>query len=283
MPVKHCLTDAEFNTAVAGAAGKPYIVDFFAEWCGPCKNIAPVFAQLSNKYPGVEFIKVDVDKCPDTAMANSVSAMPTFNMYVNNAKVGTLRGADPSALEELVKKYADAGASVDAAGFLDLSSFINKNQSEAMNNDDDTPLDQFLEGRCNLRSDCDEQLILSIQFNQPVKIHDLLVKGAGDRAPKKVRLFINLPKTLDFDHALGAEAVQEIELDDSSKSVDGQSVPLRYVKFQNVQNIQLFIENNLGGGDVTELSGLKFIGQTLAAMNMSDFKRVSGKAGEVDH
>ncbi|CAJ0960505.1 unnamed protein product, partial [Mesorhabditis belari] len=283
MPVKKCLTDADFNGAVGAAGGRPYVVDFYADWCGPCKKIAPVFEQLSNKYLGVDFIKVDVDKCQEVAATNGVSAMPTFVMFVNKSKVEVLRGADPNALEAMIRKYAEVSTSSEAPGYIDLHPFIEKQQSEALNNDDDTPLEAFLDGRGNLKSDCDEQLIISFPFNQPVKIHSVMLKGPGKLAPKKIRLFINLPKALDFDHAPGAEATQEFELGPSTSSDNGEVVELRFVRFQNVQNIQVFIENNQGGGDVTELCALKFYGQPLSAVNMNDFKRVAGKAGEAGH
>lgn len=54
--------------------------------CGPCQRIAPHFEQLPNKYPRAIFLKVDVDKCQDTAAAQGVSAMPTFFFYRNKVK-----------------------------------------------------------------------------------------------------------------------------------------------------------------------------------------------------
>lgn len=49
--------------------------------CGPCRNIAPLFEQLPAKYPKAVFLKVDVDKCSETASSQGVSAMPTFIFY----------------------------------------------------------------------------------------------------------------------------------------------------------------------------------------------------------
>lgn len=67
----------------------------------------------------------------------------------------------------------------------------------------------------------------------------------------------------------------------SPKDVDGNNtVNLRYVKFQNVQNIQLFIKDNQGGGDKTQLDRLVFIGAPITQTKMEDFKRISGKRGE---
>lgn len=55
---------------------------------------------------------------------------------------------------------------------------------------------------------------------------------------------------------------------------------MRYVKFQSVQNIQLFIKNNQSGGDVTQLDHLSFIGSPIVTTKMEDFKRIAGKKGQ---
>lgn len=66
-----------------------------------------------------------------------------------------------------------------------------------------------------------------------------------------------------------------------AKDLDGvKLVNLRYVKFQNVQNIQMFIKDNQSGGDKTQLDRLQFIGAPIITTKMDDFKRISGKKGE---
>lgn len=74
------------------------------------------------------------------------------------------------------------------------------------------------------------------------------------------------------------QAHQELEF--TPKDLEGNLVNLRFVKFQNVQNIILFIEDNQGGGDRTIIEELKFIGAPIATTKMDDFKRISGKKGE---
>lgn len=65
-----------------------------------------------------------------------------------------------------------------------------------------------------------------------------------------------------------------------SGDLEGNPINLRYVKFQNVQNIQIFIKDNQSGGEVTQIDHLCFIGSPINTTNMGDFKRITGKKGE---
>ncbi|VDN05146.1 unnamed protein product [Thelazia callipaeda] len=283
MVVHHCSSDAEFRGFLETAGLKPVIVDFFALWCGPCRQIAPNFEQLSNKYSNVMFLKVDVDKAKDLSTQQGVTAMPTFIVYMNKVKVDVLHGADPSALNTLVQKWSINAPKEDSlvSGQTDLITFVDKKQVECLNEDDNATLKNLLVGESVLRSDCDPQLIISIPFNQPVKVHSVYLKGNSQSAPKTVKIFTNLPSVLDFDQAASAESVQTIAF--SEKITEGELYNLRYVKFQNVKNIQLFVEDNQGGMENTVIEALRFYGTPLSATNMQEFKRVSGKVGEVGH
>lgn len=90
MAVKAINDEGHFQAELSAAGGKLVVVDFTATWCGPCRNIAPLFEQLPTKYPKAVFLKVDVDKCAETAATQGVSAMPTFIFYrarVNSAGI----------------------------------------------------------------------------------------------------------------------------------------------------------------------------------------------------
>mmetsp|Transcript_16058 Transcript_16058/g.15464 ORF Transcript_16058/g.15464 Transcript_16058/m.15464 type:complete len:135 (-) Transcript_16058:240-644(-) len=115
--VQEVASQEEFDSLLSEAAGdsddsKLVVVDFTASWCGPCVQIAPKFQRLSEEYPNVVFIKVDVDKCPSIAKAYKVSAMPTFKFIKgkNNDLYDTVVGGDVTALTRNIIKYSASDA-----------------------------------------------------------------------------------------------------------------------------------------------------------------------------
>ncbi|CAH2100279.1 unnamed protein product [Euphydryas editha] len=275
--------EAHFQSEMANAGTKLVVVDFTATWCPPCQRIAPFFEQLPAKFPRAVFLKVDVDRCAETASAQGISAMPTFIFYRNRTRIDRLQGADVASLENKVRQYygnEDAGDDDNTvAGHMDLGTFIVKNECECLNEADDHPLAHCLtSGGGYLASDCDEQLIINISFNQVVKLHSLKIKAPSDKGPKFLKVFINQPRTLDFDQAANNASIQDLEL--SPSDLEGNPIPLKFVKFQSVQNIQLFIKDNQSGGEVTQIDHLAFYGSPISTTNMGEFKRVAGKKGE---
>jgi len=95
----------EYLAIFAKSNDKLVVVDFSAKWCRPCVQIAPVYAELSWKYPDVVFLKVDVDEVKEIARGAGVSAMPTFQFYRNNNKVAEFAGASPQKLEAMIVQY----------------------------------------------------------------------------------------------------------------------------------------------------------------------------------
>ncbi|CAF4782494.1 thioredoxin-like protein 1 [Pieris napi] len=275
--------EAHFQSEMANAGTKLVVVDFTATWCPPCQRIAPFFEQLPAKFPRAVFLKVDVDRCAETASTQGVTAMPTFIFYRNRTRVDRLQGADNSTLENKVRQHygtEDAGDEDNSvAGHMDLVTFITKSECECLNEADNHPLTHALtSGGGYLASDCDEQLIINISFNQLVKLHSLKIKAPADKGPKFIKLFINQPRTLDFDQASGNASIQELEM--TPNDLEGNPVPLKFVKFQSVQNIQLFIKDNQAGDEVTQIDHLAFYGSPISTTNMGEFKRVAGKKGE---
>ncbi|KAI8624942.1 thioredoxin-like protein [Xylariaceae sp. FL1651] len=97
------------------------VTDFYADWCGPCKMIAPTFESLSTKYskPGkITFCKVNVDNQQSIAQSHGVSAMPTFLIFKSGSIIETIKGANPPALTTAVEKAVKlAGTSAPGASF----------------------------------------------------------------------------------------------------------------------------------------------------------------------
>jgi thioredoxin 1 len=104
------VTDLRFGTDWKDALAKHefVIVDCFAQWCGPCKKIAPKLEQLSGKFPEIAFFKLDVDLFADFATLYDVRALPTFLFFEKGKEKPALRvvGADvamvTTRLEELL-------------------------------------------------------------------------------------------------------------------------------------------------------------------------------------
>ncbi|KAF8011083.1 hypothetical protein BT93_J1639 [Corymbia citriodora subsp. variegata] len=84
---------------------KLVVVDFTASWCGPCRFIAPFLTELARKFPGVLFLKVDVDELKQVAQEWAVEAMPTF-MFVKGGKiVDKVVGAKKDDLQQTITKH----------------------------------------------------------------------------------------------------------------------------------------------------------------------------------
>ncbi|KAJ7496975.1 thioredoxin-domain-containing protein [Mycena latifolia] len=87
------------------AAGMTVLVDFHAQWCQPCKAIAPRFSMLASQNPHVRFLRVDVDQQKAIAAKYQVTAMPTFLAIKAGKVVDMIRGADPQGLGRLVLQH----------------------------------------------------------------------------------------------------------------------------------------------------------------------------------
>ena len=81
------------------ATGKPIVVDFFAEWCGPCKLLASGFEKLAEEFAGkATFVKVDADSEHELMRELGVSALPTVMFFNNGSKVDFKRGLQPMSV-----------------------------------------------------------------------------------------------------------------------------------------------------------------------------------------
>ena len=99
------ITDATFQDEVVNS-DVPVVIDFWAEWCGPCKMIAPIVEELAGEYEGkVKFVKMDVDTNPQTPMQFGIRGIPTLLIFNGGENpVDQVVGAVPKSM---LKKRVD--------------------------------------------------------------------------------------------------------------------------------------------------------------------------------
>lgn len=305
------------------ASSKIVVADFFAEWCAPCKAIAPAFEQLASKISpmGVKFVKVNTETHKSIAEAYSITALPTFILFRSGKVIERVQGADPKRLEALVRKlvteannnvlsgHADGGAGEGSGagsawlgaalprGYHDITDQVEVTRCELLNIDPDAGSVRVLFDHSKpgvakddktknwVESDTDEQLMLFVPFLSMVKLHTLQITSLpeedGEAArPRLLKLFSNSPHNLGFDEAEDTLATQEIELRESDWKDGTAAVSLRFVKFQKVNSLVVFVVSAEGGAEKVRLDRLRLVGEAGEKRDMGKLEKIGDEMGE---
>ncbi|SZF00235.1 unnamed protein product [Blumeria hordei] len=288
------------------------VTDFYADWCGPCRLVAPLYEQLSAHLSApkqITFLKVNVDNHKEIASKYAVTAMPTFLVFQRGEVIERVQGADMRKVQAIVQKllpstkdapadattgekstshsswrlgelppgYHDVTDQVDLDG-LDLSNADLKFGRARVLFDESKPTalqkgkQQETATKDWVESDSDEQLMLFIPFQSRIKIHSFLITSLPASSststyelamrPRTIKIYTNHACTLGFEEAEEVTPTQEITLVDSDWDESGTAtICLRYVKFQNVSSIVLFIVDGDGSCERTRIDRLRLVGE----------------------
>ncbi|KAL6791251.1 PITH domain-containing protein [Trichoderma sp. SZMC 28013] len=186
------------------------VADFWADWCAPCKQIAPLYASLAEQIsrPGLlTFVKIDNDANQDLAKEYGITALPTFLLFRSGQVIHKVQGANPTELRAVIEKLASeleslaegSGSGAGSGGiwkgaeiprgYSDITDQVELRGCELLNADDDAgPVKVLFESsqpsalregasasKDWVQSGSDDQLLLFIPFQSTIKLHTLQI------------------------------------------------------------------------------------------------------------
>ncbi|KAH8891876.1 DUF1000-domain-containing protein [Thozetella sp. PMI_491] len=319
---------AQFNDLLKKS--KIVVADFYADWCGPCNTIAPVYEQLSkalSREDRVTFTKVNTDEQTEIAATYAITGLPTFIVFRNGKPEDRIQGANPMQLQAVIKKLQSEAEGNEAGetgsgsgsgatdshwrgvglprGYSDITSQVELNRCELLNVDTEAAGNVrvlFETGKPGalkqgtsaakdwVESDTDEQLLLFVPFQSMIKLHTLQITSLPPRdddeapmRPRTVKLFTNKPHNLGFEEAEDLTATQVVELSESDWNAEGTAnIGLRFVKFQNINSLVLFVVDGDGSNDSEKvrLDRIRLIGEAGEKREMGKLEKIGDEPGE---
>ena len=323
---------AHFTTILS--SNRITVVDFYADWCGPCKAIAPIYEQLSAQLsrPGtLAFTKVNVDSQKQIAQTYNITAMPTFMIFKSGRESKRIKGADIKALDAAVKQLAQEASSAPSGstsgledpfttgsknwigaslprGYGDVTEAVDQLNLDFLNLDSEfggartifeatKPSSLGAKGKSAegkkdwIESDTDAQMMLFMPFQSTMKLHTLQITSLPPTdsdddetpgRPRTLQLYTNRSHTLGFDEADSEPVTQKIELTEDSwdKATGTAKVELRFVKFQNISSLVIFVVDGDGEGDKTRIDRIRLVGDTGEKKAMGKLEKIGDEQGE---
>jgi hypothetical protein len=245
--------------------------------------------------------------------------MPTFMIFKQGREKQRIRGADPKALDKAVKELAEEAAKVPEGGsaggsggwsafaapkgYSDVTDSVDVGGLDFLNLDSEAgdkrcvfdsskpaSLGGSAEGKKDwIESDTDEQLMLFIPFQSTLKAHTLHITSIRPKEeedapmrPKTLKLYTNRSTVLGFDEAEDTAATQTVELKekDWDEKTSTAKVELRFVKFQNISSLVVFVVDGDGDGEKTRVDRIRIFGETGEKRAMGKLEKFGDEKGE---
>ncbi|XP_039141090.1 PITH domain-containing protein At3g04780 [Dioscorea cayenensis subsp. rotundata] len=172
---------------------------------------------------------------------------------------------------------SSAATSATQRGQVDLIDFVDWSGVECLNQSSSHSLVNAMkqgyrdDDGLHLESDSDEQLLIYVPFTQVIKLHSILINGPEDEGPRNLKLFAN-KENMGFSDVNEYPPSDSIVL--SPENLKGKPVIVKYVKFQSVRSLTIFVENNQGGNDISKVHKIILYGTTVDTTNMKDLKKI---------